>query len=75
MTSTMLCVTAPRYTDPSNYELSNLPLPEVTDSKDVVIQVHAASVNPIDVKKASGLLKAALKDKYIAESHPVPFMH
>jgi len=28
----------------------------------VLIKVHAAGINPIDVKKASGVLKLALKD-------------
>ncbi|ETN40199.1 uncharacterized protein HMPREF1541_04475 [Cyphellophora europaea CBS 101466] len=63
-TTTMQCITAPRYTSPAAYELTTLPRPEVTDANDVLIQVHAASVNPIDVKKASGALKAAFKDQF-----------
>lgn len=64
MANDMLCVTAPSYTKPSNYELSRLPIPTLAEPTDVVIKVHAASINPIDVKKASGVLKRALKDKY-----------
>jgi NADPH:quinone reductase-like Zn-dependent oxidoreductase len=30
---------------------------------DVVIKVHAASINPVDTKKAGGILKMAVKDK------------
>ncbi|OQV01303.1 hypothetical protein CLAIMM_06684 [Cladophialophora immunda] len=64
MGSSMLCVTVPSYTDPSGYQLSELPRPAVTEPTDVVIRVHAASINPIDVKKASGVLKFALKDEF-----------
>ena len=63
MASTMLCVTTPAYADPSKYELLELPKPSITQPTDVLIQVHAASVNPIDVKKAAGMLKMALQDK------------
>lgn len=58
----MLSITAPRYTDPSGYELSTVPRPTVTDKTEVVIRVHAASVNPVDVKKAAGVFKLAIKD-------------
>lgn len=60
----MLSLNVPSYSDPSGYILSDLPKPEITDSKDVVIKVHAASVNPVDVKKADGVLKMALKDTF-----------
>lgn len=62
MAAEMLSVTAPTYTDPSRYELSTVLRPTVTDMTDVVIRVHAASVNPVDVKKASGVFKMALKE-------------
>ena len=62
MAAEMLSVTAPTYTDPSRYELSTVLRPTVTDKTDVVIRVHAASVNPVDVKKASGVFKMALKE-------------
>ncbi|KAF4969189.1 hypothetical protein FSARC_3565 [Fusarium sarcochroum] len=60
----MLSVTAPTYTDPSRYELSNLPRPTVTGETDVLIQVHAASINPVDVKKADGVFKLAVKEEF-----------
>ncbi|KAJ9254449.1 hypothetical protein DTO207G8_3640 [Paecilomyces variotii] len=47
---------------PSEYQLLELPRPEITDPKDVIIKVHAASVNPVDLKKAEGVFKIALKD-------------
>lgn len=60
----MLCVAAPSYTDPSRYELVRLPLPAVSTPTDVQIAIHAASINPIDVKKASGVFKVMMKDEY-----------
>ncbi len=59
----MTCVIAPSYTDPSGYQLAELPRPVVTEPTDVVIRVHAASINPIDVKKAAGVLKLAVHDE------------
>lgn len=58
----MFAVTAPAYTDPSHYELSKVPQPTVTEDTDVVIKIHAASINPVDVKKAAGVFKVAVKD-------------
>ncbi|OAA45017.1 Alcohol dehydrogenase superfamily, zinc-type [Metarhizium rileyi] len=52
------------YSDPSGYKLSSLPKPEVSDPSDVVIQVYAASINPIDVKKAAGAMKMLFKDPF-----------
>lgn len=64
MASEMQCITTPFYSDPSAYQLSTLPRPVVSEARDVVIKVHAASINPIDVKKAAGILKLAMKDEY-----------
>lgn len=60
----MLSINIPKYSPPANYELSKLPAPTVTNPKDILIRVHAASINPIDVKKASGISKLVLKDRY-----------
>jgi NADPH:quinone reductase-like Zn-dependent oxidoreductase len=62
MAAEMLSVTAPTYTDPSRYELSTVPRPTITEKTDVLIRVHAASVNPVDVKKAAGVFKLAVKE-------------
>jgi hypothetical protein len=61
--STMLAINIPEYTSPANYQLSELPKPVVEDPKDVLIKVHAASVNPVDVKKAGGALKSVMKER------------
>jgi NADPH:quinone reductase-like Zn-dependent oxidoreductase len=58
----MLSVCISSYAKPSEYQLLELPRPEITDPTDVLIKVHAASVNPVDLKKAEGAFKVALKD-------------
>lgn len=45
------------YAPPQGYELGQLPRPEIENAAEVLIKVHAASVNPIDVKMASGAVK------------------
>ncbi|KAL6831856.1 GroES-like protein [Trichoderma camerunense] len=64
MAEEMFAVTAPAYTDPSRYELSRVPQPTVTEDTDVVIKIHAASINPVDVKKAAGVFKVAVRDSF-----------
>ncbi|KIV95833.1 hypothetical protein PV10_03439 [Exophiala mesophila] len=64
MATSMMSVIAPSFTDPSGYQIAELPRPVVTEPTDVVIRVHAASINPIDVKKAAGVLKMAVKEEF-----------
>lgn len=59
----MLSLNTLTYSPPSGYRLSELPKPVLEDSNDTIINVHAASINPIDVKKASGILKKGIKDE------------
>ena len=63
MGTDMLAVTIGAFADPSEYQLSTVPRPEVTDETDVVIRVHAASINPVDVKKAAGAFKVAMREE------------
>ena len=63
MSSTMQAITVPAYGPPSTYTLSTIPVPTIKDPNDVLVAVHAASVNPIDVKKAAGALKMAVQDE------------
>ncbi|KAK2603289.1 hypothetical protein N8I77_009755 [Diaporthe amygdali] len=60
----MLAITAPSYVDPSGYQLSTLARPVVSDRTDVLFRVRAASINPVDVKKAAGAFKLAVKDSF-----------
>ncbi|KAK5064350.1 hypothetical protein LTR84_000183 [Exophiala bonariae] len=64
MASDMVSVNITSFADPSKYQLSKLPRPVVSEPTDVVIQVYAASINPIDVKKASGVFKAGLSEEF-----------
>lgn len=59
----MLSLNTTKYSPPSGYQVSELPKPVLEDPSDVMIKVHAASINPIDVKKASGIMKMGLKDR------------
>jgi NADPH:quinone reductase-like Zn-dependent oxidoreductase len=58
----MLSLNISSYSKPSEYQVSELPQPGLVSSKDVIVRVHAASLNPIDVKRADGALKLAVKD-------------
>ncbi|GFG17889.1 Reticulon-4-interacting protein 1 -like protein, mitochondrial [Aspergillus udagawae] len=60
----MYSINISKYTTPEYYELSELPAPTFEGPKDIVIKVHAACINPIDVKKASGVTKAVLTDDF-----------
>lgn len=58
----MLSLNIPYYSKPSAYRVSELSHPCLVDSKDVIVKVYAASINPIDVKRAAGALKLAVED-------------
>ncbi|KAJ6102517.1 hypothetical protein N7486_004944 [Penicillium sp. IBT 16267x] len=60
----MLSLHIPSYSKPSGYQLSELPTPKLSNETEVLIKVHAASINPIDVKRAGGALKAVVKDSF-----------
>lgn len=59
----MLSLNTTHYSSPSEYRVSELPKPVLDNRDDVIVKVHAASINPIDVKKASGIMKRGLKDR------------
>lgn len=54
------------YSTPSDYIIGLLPKPTVTSATEVLIKVHAASVNPGEVKIASGMMKQM-------QSLPMPY--
>jgi len=53
------------YCKPESYEIMSVDDPRIEDSGDLLIKVHAASINPIDVKLASGLVKMVQTDMYV----------
>ena len=50
----MRALVAPHFTDPSGYTLHDAPDPAVAHSTEVLVKVHAASINGHDVIMASG---------------------
>ncbi|KAJ5764759.1 hypothetical protein N7520_004318 [Penicillium odoratum] len=60
----MLSINIPKHATPDQYELGEVLSLTVERPTDILIKVHAASVNPIDVKKAAGATKAVLKDSF-----------
>ncbi|OBT60742.1 hypothetical protein VE03_04553 [Pseudogymnoascus sp. 23342-1-I1] len=60
---TMRALAIPKYGKPSSYGLATIPTPQITQPDEVLIKVHAASVNPIDITVAQGTLNFAHKYK------------
>ncbi|KAH8815150.1 chaperonin 10-like protein [Xylogone sp. PMI_703] len=52
--ATMRALALSKFCKPSEYAIATLPTPEIAKPDEVLIKVHAASVNPVDVKMASG---------------------
>ena len=52
--TTMRALIFNRYCKPDDYEILQLPVPEIKSPDDILIKVHAVSINPVDVKIASG---------------------
>lgn len=53
----MTALALSNYGKPSEYNIATLPVPKVSKPYEMLVKVHAAAVNPIDVKLASGLGK------------------
>lgn len=53
----MRSLASKNYGKPDTYENLELPVPEILEPNDILIKVSAASLNPIDVKLATGALK------------------
>jgi NADPH:quinone reductase-like Zn-dependent oxidoreductase len=49
-----------KFGKPENYEILDLPQPEITRPDEILIKVHASSINPVDVKLATGMGKNLL---------------
>lgn len=58
----MRALTIATYGKPSSYGIASIPTPQITKPDEVLIKVHAAGANPIDVKVAEGVLKMARKN-------------
>jgi NADPH:quinone reductase-like Zn-dependent oxidoreductase len=69
----MRAVALSNYCKPSEYQVATLPTPHISKPDELLIRVRAASVNPVDVKMASGLGKLVGKATYSSSSYP--FIH
>jgi NADPH:quinone reductase-like Zn-dependent oxidoreductase len=58
--ATMRALALSHHCNPSEYNVATLPVPQITQPDELLIRVHAASVNPIDVKLASGFVPISL---------------
>jgi hypothetical protein len=63
--TTMRALAIQKYSKPSGYEILELPVPGIKNPKDILVKVRAASINPVDVKFASGLVKMMKKDTFV----------
>ncbi|KAH8678907.1 chaperonin 10-like protein [Tricladium varicosporioides] len=57
----MRALAAKTYGLPTKYEILDLPTPQITKPNQVLIKVHAASMNPVDVAIANGEFNIAIK--------------
>jgi NADPH:quinone reductase-like Zn-dependent oxidoreductase len=60
----MKAVVIDRYGGPDELQIRNVPVPALRSS-DVLIEVYAASVNPVDWKFRQGYLKAMIPDNFL----------
>jgi NADPH:quinone reductase-like Zn-dependent oxidoreductase len=60
--ATMRALAIAAYGKPSTFGIATVPTPQITQPDEVLIKVHAASINPIDIILADGALKIASKD-------------
>jgi NADPH:quinone reductase-like Zn-dependent oxidoreductase len=63
--SQMHALVASKYCTPDGYEIAELPKVEIKDPRDVLVRIHAASINPHDVKEARGMKKIVQKLEYV----------
>lgn len=50
--TTMRALALHEHCNPSVYGVGTLPVPQITREDELLVKVHAASVNPVDVKLA-----------------------
>jgi NADPH:quinone reductase-like Zn-dependent oxidoreductase len=55
--TTMRSLAIEKYCKPDEYQILNLPIPDIKAPDELLIKVHATSINPIDVKVSAGQVK------------------
>jgi hypothetical protein len=62
---------APSFGPPSKWEILELPIPKIENNDEVLIRVHAASINPTDVGGALGRYWPAFSVPYVNPLFPL----
>jgi NADPH:quinone reductase-like Zn-dependent oxidoreductase len=52
--ATMRSLLVNAYMKPSDFELSDTPVPRIATPDQVLVRVHAAAINPVDMEVAGG---------------------
>jgi NADPH:quinone reductase-like Zn-dependent oxidoreductase len=60
--TTMRAIALLTYCKPDKYDIGTVPVLKIARPDEILIKVHAASINPVDVKMASGVAKIIQKD-------------
>lgn len=55
--ASMQSLAVDRFGKPESYKILELPVPEIRSPDELLIKVHAASINPVDCQAANGALK------------------
>jgi NADPH:quinone reductase-like Zn-dependent oxidoreductase len=63
--TTMRSLVSEAYGPPAGYTVLSLPIPKIGAPDELLIKVHAASINPIDVGAANGAMKMAIASTYV----------
>lgn len=58
-----LCVHG--YAKPADFGIADIPVPKITTPNQVLIRVHAACINPVDMEIAGGKFKAIMTPPYV----------
>lgn len=61
--SSMRAIALSQFAKPANYNVASLPVPAISKPNELLIKVHAASINPVDVKMASPQIGAIMDSK------------
>ena len=65
----MRSLVAPKYCEPAEYEIREVPVPSITEPDQILVRVHAANIITGDTQAASGRLKMLTgKNRYVLSS-------
>lgn len=62
----MRSLVAPTYCKPAGYEIQDVAMPTIQGPHDILVRVHAASINTADTAMAAGQMKMLVpKNEYV----------